>query len=184
MAFMMIRLLVVVVILLCIALMVTLIQGCQKNDALSTANKAVGRATVALSKSTMALGSIPKVEYNACHRLNIQRASNNRNSYADYNSDLATYKFDELEINLVRASLRQQTGSLPRTAEQRRATKLFINGLQSAAAGVQAAARAKEWTALTDCVLATGNPGYQAPQPVHFAKQAPPYSDLVLGPRN
>ncbi len=95
--------------------------------------------------------------YGGCHRLNIQRASDNINSYADY-------RLFSLVITL---STRRHPTS---------ASRLFLRQ-------IEADITAKTWTPLTRCQSAVDQPvTFQPPSPIPFRVRLPPASAFRVGP--
>lgn len=116
-----------------------------------------------VSESTLRVAQL-----RACHRLNVERARNNRDWYR-------TYIYDHTFLQLVIAGLKHQTSQVKRTAEQEHATKLFVSKLRDNV-------RALQWIALTDCLAATDYPlAYIPPVPVSFSEGLPPMSALHAG---
>ena len=101
------------------------------------------------------------VELRACHRLNIVRANDNRNQFADY-------KFDQLFIHLIQDTSK----AAPKTHGQQRLTNEFLGGLK-------AQASAKEWIPLTNCPAAVYK-ALVAPTPIKFSHKYPPHDALYL----
>lgn len=140
-------------------------QSRQNDAALVKSSMSLGKATEALAASRAAVRDIQQSELRTCHRLNIVRASQNRNQ-------LAAWRFDTLFVSLMKATV-----SSPRLSPaQRRATRTFVRALREEA-------NARSWVPLTDCPKAvyTSTP---AARPIPFSKMLPPHGALFLGPNN
>jgi len=141
----------------------------RSSQALDRSSQALAAASQANVAQGKAITSIQMAALRSCHRSNIAQVSTNR-------SNLASWRYNELFISLVRAGLKHQTGNVKRNKQQRQATRRFIRRLQ-------AATDALTWIPLADCpasVYANEPP----PGPVSFGRVLPPHGALVLGNRN
>lgn len=124
-------------------------------------------AVVAMIVSSSTTTGRQHAEVKACNRANVNTARTNRT-----NRD--AYEFDGLEVQLIEASIRNQTASVPRTPEQTKATERFIGGLNHAKNDL-------DWLMPTDCHAATYDETYETPQPVKFSLASPPESVYTPG---
>lgn len=131
------------------------------------------RTATAQATADGALASLRTFEVGACHRGNVQRASDNRSRYDDF-------LFEKSVIHLLAPALAHPAPSnLPpaqRIAETRFADKLLAAAKQSAAN--------RQWGHLIeDCEQAVEHPGtYRFPPLVSFTHELPPYGALHVGP--
>lgn len=103
-----------------------------------------------------------------CHRLNTDRARENRGWLHAYKASQGTLSYDNTFRSLILVSLKHPTQRV--TAEQRKNTTLFLAKLGGEIAGVEQNLAGIEWTPLTKCYPATLDPlHYLPPEPQPLA---------------
>ena len=112
-----------------------------------------------------------RLELNECHRLNIVRAEQNRQA-------LAIWLGNEVQAQVIVASIKQRTASVHRSPAQQRAAQQFVGAYYTIA-------NSARWIPLTDCHAAIYNSDYRAPG----ARRMPIPQGMVaaattLGPNN
>lgn len=110
---------------------------------------------IAVLEQGVTQGTFRVASLRACHRLNIERARNNRNQLHDY-------QLFSLTIQLIGASLKHPTQ--PTTPAERKQAGQYLTSIEDAV-------KAKEWVPLTSCYPAVDRPSlYVAPDPVPFSQ--------------
>lgn len=130
-----------------------------------------------------------------CHRLNIDRARENRSWLRAYRASKGTLAYDETFKVLVVLSTQHPAPGEVLTPERRRRTRLFLGKLEGEILGIKQNIAGMEWTPLTACYPATLDAAhYVPPQPLPFAivsrtggklettETLPPASALYVGP--
>lgn len=144
-------------------------------------------------------GRLQTAQLRGCHRLNIDRARENRSWLHAYRANKGTLAYDETFKVLVVLSVQHPAPNEPLTPERRRRTALFLRKLEGEISGVQQNIAGMEWTPLTACYPATLDPLRYVPPSSHpFAvvshvrrggkvvtvatEDLPPASALTVGP--
>lgn len=133
---------------------------------LSHQQQTLGQQQASLSQlfATLRAGSLA-----SCHRVNLERAKNNRNQFHDY-------RLYSLTITLLGAAIAHPMQ--PQTSAERRVGERYLTEIRGDAL-------AKEWTPLTRCELAIDHPlTYKSPPSFAFKKRLPPHNALYVGSGN